>query len=1059
MARNFYTNLKLFACTAAAIFFGLLMPCSAQTHNAELDQLNRKALELYGQREYRQATDLTIQIIALTEKLFGPSHLLVASGLDNLAHLYNLQLRYVEAEPIYKRSIAIREKTLGQDHTDVANSLNSLGSFYTKQARFAEAEQFFIRALKSWEKALGPNHSNVSIVLNNLAFLYSSQAQYPQAETLYKRALAIKEKTYGADHPEVALSLNNLAEIYRMQAQYSKAEPMFKQSIAIREKAFGYDNPSIASSLNNLAAIYFEQSQYNQAESIFKRLIAIQENALGPDHPSVAQTLHNLAVLYHRQGKMEQAESLYKRSLTINEKAYVDVHPSIAVGLNSLGDLYRDKAQFSLAEPLHKRALSIREKIYSLDHPEVADSLVSLADTYNNQELYSQAEPLYKRSLAIREKALSKDHPDIAEALNNLGKLYFYLGQYAEAEQLFMRAFNTWEKVLGPNHPKVAAVLNNLGLLYGDIGQNSKALPFFRRASAVYRNRIVEGGANDNAVIESFKNQIGFSNHLYLLLLNPNKVSEFDIANESLEIVQLAQATGTASAISKMTSRFSQGNDELASLVKNKQDAIERIVKQEQQLINASSKPPQQRNLVNEQQLRDQIKQNDKEVSRISTDLSVRFPKFAELTRQEPLSVRLIQNSLKPNEAMLVYFIGGKSFVWVVTPNATVFLRLQVDEKNLALQVKAIRSQMDFDKSGTTMAVNVTDLHELHQNIFAPVKSYLKGVSHVIVVPAGPLQSLPFGMLVASPPPVVQSDAEYRRVDWLTKQYAFSVLPSVGSIRAFRQLNKQSSAQQPFIGFGDPLVGARSGSTRGKTSKIDISGVFRSLGTSINTKDLNSLHSDEIEIADVESIRKLTSLPETADEIKSMAKVLKASDNSIWLGSRATESNIKSIDLTLYRTIAFATHGVMAGQLKGVGEPGLILTPPKRGTVEDDGYLSSSEIAKLRLNADWVILAACNTAAANGTPGAEGLSGLAKAFFYAGARSLLVSHWPVDSEATVALTTGMLREYEKNPTEGKAEAQRKSMLSLMNSTNNPEFSHPVFWAPFVVVGEAGKASP
>ena len=100
--------------------------------------------------------------------------------------------------------------------------------------------------------------------------------------------------------------------------------------------------------------------------------------------------------------------------------------------------------------------------------------------------------------------------------------------------------------------------------------------------------------------------------------------------------------------------------------------------------------------------------------------------------------------------------------------------------------------------------------------------------------------------------------------------------------------------------------------------------------------------------------------------------------------------------------------------------------------------MSSGEIARLKLNADWVVLSACNTAAADGTPGAEGMSGLAKAFFYAGARSLLVSHWPVASEATVPLTTGMLKEYEAHPEQGKAEAHRKAMLSLIDTPNHPE---------------------
>jgi CHAT domain-containing protein len=168
---------------------------------------------------------------------------------------------------------------------------------------------------------------------------------------------------------------------------------------------------------------------------------------------------------------------------------------------------------------------------------------------------------------------------------------------------------------------------------------------------------------------------------------------------------------------------------------------------------------------------------------------------------------------------------------------------------------------------------------------------------------------------------------------------------------------------------------------------------------------------------------------------------------------------VKTLDLSKYRTIAFATHGAMAGDIGGVGEAGLILTPPLQGTTDDDGYLSASEVARLKLNADWVVLSACNTAAADGTPGAEGLSGLAKAFFYAGARSLLVSHWWVASDATVPLTTTMLKEYEANPAQGKAEAHRKAMMALMVTPDHPEYAHPIFWAPFVIVGEGGAMVP
>ena len=186
---------------------------------------------------------------------------------------------------------------------------------------------------------------------------------------------------------------------------------------------------------------------------------------------------------------------------------------------------------------------------------------------------------------------------------------------------------------------------------------------------------------------------------------------------------------------------------------------------------------------------------------------------------------------------------------------------------------------------------------------------------------------------------------------------------------------------------------------------------------------------------------------------------VKADASSIHLGAQATERNIKRLsasgELAKYRMVHFATHGVLAGQLDGTHEPGLILTPPDKATEDDDGYLSASEIAALKLDADWVILSACNTAAGSATS-AEALSGLARAFIYAQARALLVSHWAVYSDATVKLITAALSEMARDPKVGRAEALRRSMLALIDK-GGPDEAHPAYWAPFVVVGEGGSS--
>jgi CHAT domain-containing protein len=203
---------------------------------------------------------------------------------------------------------------------------------------------------------------------------------------------------------------------------------------------------------------------------------------------------------------------------------------------------------------------------------------------------------------------------------------------------------------------------------------------------------------------------------------------------------------------------------------------------------------------------------------------------------------------------------------------------------------------------------------------------------------------------------------------------------------------------------------------------------------------------------DLEELRRLPPLPATATELRALAGALGASATAdVYLRERATETQIKTLDLSKKRVVAFATHGLMAGDL-GLGEPGLAFTPPRVASNLDDGYLSASEAAALDLRAEWVILSACNTAAGD-TPGAKGFSGLARAFFLAGAKSLLVSHWTVWDDVAERLTTSTVRAFQQSPAQGRAEALRQSMLAVMADERAPRFAHPAAWAPFVVTGE------
>jgi len=204
-------------------------------------------------------------------------------------------------------------------------------------------------------------------------------------------------------------------------------------------------------------------------------------------------------------------------------------------------------------------------------------------------------------------------------------------------------------------------------------------------------------------------------------------------------------------------------------------------------------------------------------------------------------------------------------------------------------------------------------------------------------------------------------------------------------------------------------------------------------------------------VADIDRLRSLPPLPGTRRELLSIARILGADPATLRLGAEATEAAVKQ-GIGPAKVVAFATHGLLSGEIAGLAEPALVLTPPDRPGKLDDGLLMASEIVDLTLDADWVLLSACNTAG-GAEPGAEGLSGLARAFLFAGARSIVVSHWPVRDDAAARLTTQALAEAQDGV--GRAEALRRSMLDLMEDSKDPTLAHPSAWAPFVMVGQGG----
>jgi CHAT domain-containing protein len=563
---------------------------------------------------------------------------------------------------------------------------------------------------------------------------------------------------------------------------------------------------------------------------------------------------------------------------------------------------------------------------------------------------------------------------------------------------------------------------------------------------------------------------------------------------EGYEMAQWAQRTEAARALNQMATRQAKGSGDLSHLVREQQDLQNQLRAADQRLSAALGRSDAR--LANE--VRVQIAALD--ARRISYDvqLAQKFPEYAALANPRPLSIAATQELLMPGEVLLQILetpenkgFPAESFAWVVTKGNVRWAKLSLTSPDIAAKVDALRCGLDpyawDDDKGRArcgelvgaapekndpLPFDLTKAHGLYEAVLGSFKEEIKGKRLLIVAP-GALATLPFGALVTERPSeaLPKSADGYRGIKWLGVQNAITVMPSVSSFHALRKLDKGGPAAEAFIGFGDPTLRGNPGcgipvvptacpgapGTTQRAASLLGTPKTRSPRRAVTRASGQSFFKGGL--ANVELLQAQCPLPEASFELNCVAQSLGVPKSQIQVRENATETAVKKAPLDRYQIVHFATHGLLANETKqatgSLAEPALLLTPPQTPTEADDGLLTASEIAQLKLNADWVVLSACNTAAGGDATTGEALSGLARAFFYAGARALLVSRWAVDSDAAVLLTTRAFVELKQNPAIGRAEALRQSMQAVIDDRSRPDGAHPSFWAPFVVVGEGG----
>ncbi|HUN48555.1 MAG TPA: CHAT domain-containing tetratricopeptide repeat protein, partial [Stellaceae bacterium] len=791
-----------------------------------------------------------------------------------------------------------------------------------------------------------------------------------------------------------------------------------------------------------LGRFYNSTQNFAGAEDAFRRATEIETKVLGPDAEGVGSTLIELALQVSNQGRFDEADALFRRADPIVQRSASDRLHARYISYLALDAANERKYPEALA--FARQATAIRRKLAASDTAGQVD--VTAVDP---QQLGARGELVHslriEAAMALRTGDTGSALASISEALELmssttglplswrpealalLSEVDAADGRYAAAKRDLDGAVALSQKLFGPTAP-TALVLIKRGHFQTDIDRDADAVRDFHAAFEIIAK---DDAARAQLVADSIIPFFTAANDLG----GKDPQQRSALADDMFRAGQSIGSGVADQTIGRAAARLFTSDPQIADLIRQTQEAERERDTARLELANEQSKPDAERGSVKEAALAKTVQDQTAQADALQKKLLTAFPAYANLAQPGPVGLAELQQRIAGNEAFLAIVVGHEaSYAMLVRHDNFAVHRVEVTESSLTDTVTSLRQAVS-PRLGTLPDFDLQASYDLYRKLLAPFDDRLAGVTHLIVAPSGALASLPFALLVTAPPPGAHA---YTSAHWLIERMAVSEVPSPRSFVNLREARAHAKpAPHPFLGVGNPTFTGREAAPGPNGSALDaLAGACRTAGP-----------------VSPELIRALAPLPESADEVRRVGARLGADSNAILLGPAATEANLRRQALGDYNVLYFATHGLLPGELRCESEPGLALSPPDGpSTSGNDGLLDASEVAGLSLNADLVVLSACNTAAGGGRFGGDALSGLAEAFFYAGARTLVASHWQVPSLATVQLMTGMFDRAGPRLQAGIAESLRQSQLAL---AREPATAHPFYWAAFTVIGDGG----
>ena len=1004
-------------------------------------------------------------------RLFDPS---ITFQMHRFAALAEMRDGFFNKYLDISKKAAEAPKATWSPHREVMNAHIMLGDFEKAKKAKATSDSFAEYVL-SRERA--PASAKAFALLNLLRTEFSmleSQGRWKEAEPVRREAIQAADAVMKLSKKNgkatffpplrgraVTLDKNNNRLIEKTELRGGPLLANFKSIDC--DKSGALDGREIGGFFRKSACPKKEPADIYDLKSVSSNLAFIFRYQLG----------ENLL----RQGRPIEAEAIIRETLLSSLKL---------AGKNSVGTIFglRYLSNAMSAQGRNEESLKLREansKIMShlgfpADSSLVGSNKFAMAKILSRLDKWEEASELFKKvskelldNRAIYLTLVSKN--------SDLPLTLLKTGDADSALEILEPLYKNDKIRLGVKHVVTATKGALIAATLLKQGEHKEALQLFQTSIPILLSKSRQSNDTESENLAKTRlNRILLESYLELLATirgtELEKTANIDATAEAFRIADIARSGSVQGALAASGARASADNKELSDFIRKEQDARKQIGALFALQANILSSASDQQDPAALTQLRTRIDNLRTARATIAQEIEKRFPLYAELINPKPATVSKVQKSLKDDEALIAtYVVEKKTYVWTVTKTGKSHLHVSpLGAKRVNAVVSELRKALDPQAAslGDIPSFNVNLSHRLFRALLQPgAKNWVKTKS-LLIVPHGSIAQLPFGVLVtkkkalpANQPPLFSN---YKEIPWLIKSHSITVLPSVTALASLRALPKPKEGRRPFVGFGDPYFSQKQAEAAAKPKVTKVAtlatrGILKTRGIKIKlrnvpkTQDLDSAH-----------LGLLPRLPDTFDEVKSIALATSADlTKDVFTGASANEDVVKKLDLSGYKVVTFATHGLIPGDLDGLNQPALALSTPKLGGFGGDGLLTMDEILSLKLDADWVVLSACNTASADGA-GAEAFSGLGRAFFYAGTRAMLLSNWPVETTSAKKLTTDLFGRQAKDPKLTRSKALKEAMLGLINGDGFKDettgkiifsYAHPIFWAPFSLVGDGG----